>query len=74
MAFSLDFLKFNFAFAFNGQKLEFFFSLIILELPPGGINIVKAEMVKTEYEACIHELCYSCPLLNQAQWLHAHSC
>lgn len=52
LALSLDFLKFNFGFVFNGQKVDFFFfSLIILEVFPGGITIVKGEMVKTELHA-----------------------
>lgn len=61
MAFSLDFLKFNFAFVFNGQKLDLFFSLIILEVTPGSINIVKGGVVKAELHAymnCVTHVVY----------------
>lgn len=57
MAFSLDFLKFHFVFAFNGRSLNFF-SLIILEVSPVGINIVKGGVVKTELHVYISSVAH----------------
>lgn len=66
------FLKFHFVFAFNGQKLEFF-----------HFDNIRGQSSRNKHSkrrsgedrvACVHKLCCSCPLLNQAQWLCAHSC
>lgn len=75
MAFSLEFLKFNFAFAFNGQKIVLFCFVFQFDNIRGHSRRPKPCKRRSGEDriACIHELCYSCPVLNQAQWLYAHS-
>lgn len=59
LPFSLNlfiFFLFLFTLAFNGQRLESFQSLVILEVTPVGINVIKGGLVKTKLHTCMYSV------------------